>query len=126
MAVFGHSGSQAPQLMHSDVIIVAIAPAIAPGAAAFKRRAHAGRTAELALGDRKIWEATAKAVLTSRRSPLARTRLRPARPGAGGGFTASCRLQPRSERANPGSPESSFARPGRCSRPTSGWKGSRS
>src|SRR5262249_61723155 len=116
MAVFGHSGSQAPQLMHSDVIIVAIAPAIAPGAAAFKRSTHAGRTAQLALGTQEIWEATAKAVLTSRRSPLARTRLRPAWPGAGGGSTASCRLQPRSERPNPGSPEASSATPGRCSR----------
>jgi hypothetical protein len=34
--VFGHSGSQAPQLMHSLVIIVAIAPGIAAAAVVFK------------------------------------------------------------------------------------------
>jgi hypothetical protein len=37
MAVFGHSGSQAPQLMHSLVIIVAIAKSIPAGADGFKR-----------------------------------------------------------------------------------------
>src|SRR5437867_4550450 len=37
MAVFGHSGSQAPQLMHSLVIIVAMRHAYHPLAAPFKR-----------------------------------------------------------------------------------------
>src|SRR5262249_6110924 len=60
--------------------MVAMCAAIAPAAAAFKRSRMAGRDGRLALGTGEIWEATAKAVLTSRRSPQARTRLRPPRP----------------------------------------------
>src|SRR4029453_334721 len=44
MAVFGHSGSQAPQLMHSEVIIVAMAASrhTFPQAAAQSRDGSAG------------------------------------------------------------------------------------
>jgi hypothetical protein len=43
MAVLGHSGSQAPQLMHSLVIIVAMtAPEYHPGDEPFKQTSRRG------------------------------------------------------------------------------------
>src|SRR5215813_14438768 len=75
MAVFGHSGSQAPQLMHSEVIMVAMTGRRIPLPGFALKRGHmlsdhAGRGQPVALGTHEIWVATAKAVLTSGRSPL--------------------------------------------------------